>query len=57
VKSLPTDTLVITAGDTKYRFYNLELGEIKGIPRLLDAGRIKYFLREGPLYCASVNIA
>lgn len=43
VKSLPTDTLVITAGDTKYRFYNLELGEIKGIPRLLDAGQTHDF--------------
>ena len=43
VKSLPSDTLIITAGDTKYRFYNLELGDIKGIPRLLDAGQIYDF--------------
>lgn len=43
VKSLPNDTLVMTAGDTKYRFYDLELGDIKGIPRLLDAGQTHDF--------------
>jgi len=42
-KALPSDTLIITAGDTKYRFYNLELGEIKGIPRFLDAGQTNDF--------------
>jgi hydroxylamine reductase len=43
VKSLPSDTLIITAGETKYRFYNLELGKIKGVPRLLDVGQAHDF--------------
>ncbi|QIK39254.1 hydroxylamine reductase [Caldichromatium japonicum] len=36
---LPQDTLILTAGCAKYRFNGLELGEIAGIPRLLDAGQ------------------
>ncbi|NYT47592.1 MAG: hypothetical protein H0A75_08590 [Candidatus Methanofishera endochildressiae] len=32
VESLPADTLILTAGDTKYRFHQLDLGEINGIP-------------------------
>ncbi len=39
VESLPKDWLILTAGETKYRFNQLELGEINGIPRLLDAGQ------------------
>ncbi|OQK16545.1 hydroxylamine reductase [Methyloprofundus sedimenti] len=43
VKALPADTLILTAGDTKYRFHQLELGEINGVPRLLDAGQTHDF--------------
>lgn len=43
VKALPADTLILTAGDTKYRFHQLELGEINGVPRLLDAGQTQDF--------------
>ncbi|SMG62192.1 hydroxylamine reductase [methanotrophic bacterial endosymbiont of Bathymodiolus sp.] len=43
VESLPADTLILTAGDTKYRFHQLDLGEINGIPRLLDAGQAQDF--------------
>lgn len=39
VEGLPKDTLILTAGDTKYRFNTQDLGKIKGIPRLLDAGQ------------------
>lgn len=38
IKALPEDTLVLTAGSVKYRFNDMELGEINGIPRILDAG-------------------
>lgn len=38
VKALPDDTVVLTAGSVKYRFNDQNLGEISGIPRLLDAG-------------------
>lgn len=43
VAALPSDTLILTAGDTKYRFHHLDLGEINGIPRLLDAGQTQDF--------------
>ncbi|WP_300373411.1 hydroxylamine reductase [Methyloprofundus sp.] len=43
VESLPADTLILTAGDTKYRFHQLDLGVINGIPRLLDAGQTQDF--------------
>ncbi len=43
IEALPKDTLILTAGDTKYRFNTLDLGEIKGIPRLLDAGQTHDF--------------
>jgi len=43
VKSLPEDTLIITAGDAKYRFYNLDLGKIGDVPRILDAGQTHDF--------------
>lgn len=36
---LPRDTLILTAGCTKYMFFKLDLGEIDGIPRVLDAGQ------------------
>jgi hydroxylamine reductase len=38
-KSLPADTVILTAGCAKYRYNKLELGEINGIPRILDAGQ------------------
>ncbi len=36
---LPKDTIILTAGCAKYRFNKLDLGEINGIPRVLDAGQ------------------
>ena len=36
---LPQDTVILTAGCAKYRYNNLALGEIDGIPRVLDAGQ------------------
>lgn len=38
-KSLPKDTVIMTAGCAKYRYNKLDLGDINGIPRVLDAGQ------------------
>lgn len=38
-ESLPEDTVILTAGCAKYRYNKLNLGEIAGIPRVLDAGQ------------------
>ena len=38
-QALPSDTVILTAGCAKYRYNKLELGDIGGIPRLLDAGQ------------------
>lgn len=38
-KELPEDVLILTAGCAKYRYNKLELGDINGIPRVLDAGQ------------------
>ncbi|MDD3413460.1 MAG: hydroxylamine reductase [Lachnospiraceae bacterium] len=38
-KSLPSDTVILTAGCAKYRYNKLGLGDIGGIPRVLDAGQ------------------
>ena len=38
-KMLPRDTVILTAGCAKYRYHKLNLGEIHGIPRVLDAGQ------------------
>ncbi len=38
-KALPKDTVIMTAGCAKYRYNKLELGDINGIPRVLDAGQ------------------
>jgi hydroxylamine reductase len=38
-KALPEDTVILTAGCAKYRYNKLGLGEIGGIPRVLDAGQ------------------
>ena len=37
--NLPKDTIILTAGCAKYRYNKLELGDIGGIPRVLDAGQ------------------
>jgi len=37
--ALPKDTIILTAGCAKYRYNKLPLGEIGGIPRVLDAGQ------------------
>ncbi len=39
VQKLPQDTVVLTLGCGKYRFNDLDLGSIDGIPRLLDLGQ------------------
>ncbi|WP_236570543.1 hydroxylamine reductase [Paenibacillus sp. An7] len=36
---LPKDTVILTAGCAKYKYNKLDLGEIGGIPRVLDAGQ------------------
>lgn len=36
---LPHDTVILTAGCAKYRYNKLPLGDINGIPRVLDAGQ------------------
>lgn len=38
-KKLPKDTVIMTAGCAKYRYNKLGLGDIDGIPRVLDAGQ------------------
>jgi len=39
VEKTPNDTLVLTLGCGKYRFFDKQLGAIDGIPRLLDVGQ------------------
>ena len=39
VKSTPSDTIILTLACGKYRFNDLNLGDIDGIPRLLDMGQ------------------
>ncbi|NQT68247.1 MAG: hydroxylamine reductase [Desulfobacteraceae bacterium] len=39
VEKIPTDCIVLTLACGKYRFFDKELGDIGGIPRLLDAGQ------------------
>ena len=39
VKGLPKDTIILTSGCAKYRYIKLPLGDIQGIPRVLDAGQ------------------
>ena len=39
VKKLPQDTVILTLGCGKFRFNDLSLGEIEGIPRLVDLGQ------------------
>jgi len=38
-EQLPKDTIILTAGCAKYRYNKLNLGDIGGIPRVLDAGQ------------------
>ena len=38
-KALPKDTVILTAGCAKYKYNKLALGDINGIPRVLDAGQ------------------
>ncbi|QXM05388.1 hydroxylamine reductase [Crassaminicella indica] len=38
-EKLPKDTVILTAGCAKYRYNKLDLGQIGGIPRVLDAGQ------------------
>ena len=38
-KELPDDAVILTAGCAKYRYNKLDLGDISGIPKVLDAGQ------------------
>lgn len=38
-KALPPNTVILTAGCAKYRYNTLDLGDIEGIPRVIDAGQ------------------
>ena len=38
-KAIPKDTVILTAGCAKYKYNKLQLGDINGIPRVLDAGQ------------------
>jgi hydroxylamine reductase len=38
-EALPDDTVILTAGCAKYRYNKLDLGDIGGIPRVIDAGQ------------------
>ncbi len=38
-EAMPKDTVILTAGCAKYRYNKLDLGDIDGIPRVLDAGQ------------------
>ena len=38
-QALPKDTVILTAGCSKYKYNKLDLGDIGGIPRVLDAGQ------------------
>lgn len=38
-KALPKDTVILTAGCAKYKYIKMNLGDIGGIPRVLDAGQ------------------
>ena len=38
-RALPKDAVILTAGCAKYRYNKLDLGDINGIPRVLDAGQ------------------
>lgn len=38
-KALPEDCVILTAGCAKYRYNKLPLGDIEGVPRVLDAGQ------------------
>ena len=42
-KRLPGDVVILTAGCAKYRYNKLHLGDINGIPRILDAGQCNDF--------------
>ena len=62
VKQTPNDTLVLTLACGKYRFNDLDLGEINGIPRLLDMGQcndaysaIKVAVELSKVFNCSVN--
>lgn len=62
VKQTPADTLVLTLACGKYRFNDLDLGDINGIPRLLDMGQcndaysaIKVAIELAKAFACSVN--
>ena len=38
-QELPNDSVILTAGCAKYKYNKLNLGDINGIPRVLDAGQ------------------
>jgi hydroxylamine reductase len=46
-ENLPRDTVILTAGCAKYRYNKLALGDIGGIPRVLDAGLMQRLVFSG----------
>ena len=53
---LPKDTVILTAGCAKYRYNKLNLGDIGGIPRVLDAGQCNDSYSLALLYLGVKNI-
>ncbi len=53
-EKLPKDTVILTAGCAKYRYNKLPLGDIGGIPRVLDAGQCNRLLFLG-YYCPKIK--
>ncbi|MEO0072274.1 MAG: hydroxylamine reductase [candidate division WOR-3 bacterium] len=60
VELLPKETLVITLACGKYRFNNLDLGELDGIPRLIDLGQCNdtvVALEIAEAFCALLGVS
>lgn len=55
-KALPKDTVILTAGCAKYKYNKLDLGDINGIPRVLDAGQCNDSYSLALLYLGVKNI-
>lgn len=60
VNGLPHDTLVLTLGCGKYRFYDSDLGTLpNGLPRLLDMGQVRQLSRRThacALHCPALGL-
>ena len=63
IRDSPKDTVILTAGCAKYKYNKLNLGDINGIPRVLDAGQcndsyslavIDVYKRQGRIRCTLI---